>query len=846
MVHGASSDYESNYCLKNMTDKYQLKIDSHVVIQLGSELISDSEQALLELVKNAYDGDATKCVISLEPTWNPEKTHKWYPHLESFKALRPDMKDVGRIVVRDDGTGLDTSAIDNGWLFISASLKRNSSGSKTSTIGGRIPVGDKGLGRLATMRLGDVLYLRTMTKNEPKARAVSFAWSAFSSGNALEEIDVKSELELPPLKNRKHGTDIEVLGLLEPEYWSNESKLNAVISKLSTLISPFEKFKDFQVNIKSNEQQYDLQAISAEALNFASTKFEFNYDNSKLKIKAYIAKSLFRGASGFKNREEFDRIFADSNLPGLLKIFESHPKIKKRGFNNLLNKPGGWLFSLEEEIDWKDIPRDPKLPGAIDPGQFYGEIYNFLFNDHTKEQLVAANVPLGLLQGMTTIGLFRDKFRVRMNDDWLELSKGVTSGGFFQLRPRNVIGYFAISNELNPNLIEKSDREGFVDNESWRGFLLLANRAKKFANDSLDLVRTAYDEYKSPKDSKNNTITSIPAGKVQDLIHDQKAKTTNSIDNLMERSDAITGTINSTKQRIQELKVEGSFSQPSLNILIKELEDVGKQLEAVKDAASNVKGVTHESFNATSGFAQAHQQLYEQNLRLLDAAAVGLSARALVHEINTHLGNLNRGLAIITRVNKENSDEKITRALSGISSVLRELKKSISNIDPLTPGSRSLKDIFNVRDAIESFFRQRTSRLSELKVIYTLSEKKGASIKFSKVRFAQILENLLQNSLYWIDEHSVNDSSVKRTINVEFNDYGFIWSDGAMGVREAVEDTIFDAYVTDKPDSKGQGLGLFIVTAFLQAEKCGIALLEDRNSNNRRFKFGVDLSGAIQ
>jgi hypothetical protein len=36
----------------------QLKVGAHVLVQLGAELVTDVEQAILECVKNAYDADS--------------------------------------------------------------------------------------------------------------------------------------------------------------------------------------------------------------------------------------------------------------------------------------------------------------------------------------------------------------------------------------------------------------------------------------------------------------------------------------------------------------------------------------------------------------------------------------------------------------------------------------------------------------------------------------------------------------------------------------------------------------------------------------------------------------------
>lgn len=826
-----------------MATKPHLRIDSHVVIQLGAELISDSEQALLELIKNAYDGDATRCSIVLEPDWNPPEDHQWRSHLESWR-LSTKRESVGRIVVRDNGSGLTESAVTDGWLFISASLKRSIAGAKTPTLKRhRIPVGDKGLGRLATMRLGEVLLLRTMTEGESRSRSVSFAWSAFEAGEALEQVDVKTK-SAGPLRGRQHGTNVEVLGLLEPQYWATESSINSVISKLSTLISPFEALKDFNVVIRSGEQDHDLQTISAEALNFSASRYEFSYSGEKLRLKAYVAKPLFRGQAGLASRQLFDDLLSDRKVGRLVSFLASHPRLSGKNFVDLHKEEGGWLFSTEEEIEWKDIPRDPKLQGAVDPGPFKGEIFNFTFTDHTKEQLVGANIPLGLLQGMTSIGMFRDGFRVRMSDDWLELSKSMTSGGFYQLRPRNVIGFFAITNKDNPLLVEKSDREGFVDNEAWRGFLVVANRTKKFANDSLEAVRSVYDEFKKLNQSTSAEGSTPTGSESTELLAEQRSKAQDSLRTLIEKNEGLSDRVAETRKKVAALQSGPGASR--IATIMDELSEIESQIDEVKGTVELVNAATRTGFAAAGGVASAHEQLEEQNLRLLDAAAVGLSARALVHEINSHLLQLNRSIAAITRANNQAPDERISRALKDISAVVRELKKSISAIDPLVPGSRTLKDSFDFQEAIDLFVKQRAGRMEDAGVEFNLLGEKGAVIRFSRSRFTQILENLLQNSLYWLQEHESEIGKTNKAITVEVDSTGFTWADSAKGIRPAVENTLLDAYVTDKPESKGQGLGLFIVNSFLQAERCSISLLTDRNRFKRRFIFRVNLSGAIK
>lgn len=590
------------------------------------------------------------------------------------------------------------------------------------------------------------------------------------------------------------------------------------------------------MNVRVNNHDRDLQAITDEALNFASAKFEFSYENSVLKMKAWFTKSLFRGASGVERRREFDRNFDKDELPKLIQYFSKLPKLKDRGFKDLSTKAGGWLFSIEDSIPWKDLPEDRQLHGALNPGNFDGEIYNFHFNDYTKEQLAASSVPVELLQGMTTIGVFRDGFRVRMSDDWLELAKSSTSGGYFQLRARNAIGYFALSNADNSKLIEKSDREGFVDNEHWRGFLRLARRIRKFANDSLESARDGYTAYQKPQTSKGSK--DAPAQLPARLEH-----THTSLNALWRKSNDAVQKMEDTKTKVLRL-AKGKLDASHVTEFAAAFDQVSQQIAGIQKEVGEASNLARSSLQSASDIANENEVLIERNLRLLDAAAVGLSARALLHEVNTHMLQIDEGLSTLRKLNKKFANDHIAIAIQDISRATRELKKSVSSLDPLAAGSRSIKDVFGVRNAIEKFLKQRDGRLEQAGVKVQVLGGAGPEIRFSPARFTQILENLLQNSLYWISEHKKSGDDIEECIVIDIDKLGFTWHDGAKGVRKALEESLFDAYQTDKPEGSGQGLGLFIVTSFLNAERCSAYLAPERNKFSRRFKFRVDLSGA--
>ena len=158
-------------------DKVKFDINPHVIRQLGAELVSDQVTALMELIKNSYDADAsyvkieinTKEQCPLENLYNPN--HKGY------------------ILVEDNGFGMDEDTLLKSWLIISYSNKRATNGIKPKTPLGRTPLGDKGLGRLSTQRLANCCEIYTK-KIDTAPFHVGFKWSDFDEVERLGDVTV--------------------------------------------------------------------------------------------------------------------------------------------------------------------------------------------------------------------------------------------------------------------------------------------------------------------------------------------------------------------------------------------------------------------------------------------------------------------------------------------------------------------------------------------------------------------------------------------------------------------------------------------------------------------------------
>ncbi len=224
------------------------EIDSWVVFQLGEQLVTDVVQALVELVKNSYDADATYAKVTIDTRGQPG---------EGFYYA--DAK--GYLMIEDNGTGMTHDRIRDGWLYISSSHKRGFKTERRLTAKGRTPLGDKGLGRLCTQRLGTNVEILTRPDGavrEGTGYRVSFSWADFATGRSLNEIGIHFD----PIDRRGKGTLLLVSGLKDSEQWTTKESLENLQSGLSRLIFPFQLVRDFFVTVSVDGMPLQLADIS--------------------------------------------------------------------------------------------------------------------------------------------------------------------------------------------------------------------------------------------------------------------------------------------------------------------------------------------------------------------------------------------------------------------------------------------------------------------------------------------------------------------------------------------------------------------------------------------------------
>jgi signal transduction histidine kinase len=814
---------------------FKLRIDAHALVQLGEQLITDDEQALLELVKNSYDADADWAKIRIISDYIP------VPGKDHAPA-----EAVGLIEIEDNGTGMDQDGIERGWLLISLSLKRQQKlqGKRTKKHG-RLPLGDKGLGRLGTMKLGKCLSVETRNSPTDEGWLVTFQWSDIQSGTLLENVPIRW-LRIPA--NGQTGTTVRIFGLRELESWRTDKRKKRLEVKLSGLISPFETANPFEVTLNFNGRDIDLTRISARLRDTATMTFSYDWNGQRLLIAGKLKLLWFR-----KKIEGYDQFIAPDEGKALFKKLQEN-KLLGKEFQLALSQEGSWYLTVSKEVQAADIQFAQN--DAVDPGYFSGSLDYFdLDTDIQLPKAIFNNAAdyRALVKDLAQIYVYRDGFGIRMPNDWLKLGSAWTSqAGFYSLKPSNVIGFFRISVEKNPQLVEKSDREGFADNDAWRGFSTLTTIITGSIN-------TALNRFGKTSARFLNEATGLHATEEESVTN--YGDLLKQLDGLLSTSEAVRRHFDQhAKERLYALrKVEGPARMTSIDLKesdekrakAKQLLEMVERLQADLAADnSQIEKLTKELSEQKKLAAIIRRRIddfQERSQLLYEMVGVGLSAQALAHDVPAMLHQLEDEAKAICKLTKARpiDSEKVITTADGIKTSITAVEQMIDFVRPMLRGRRLSRRKARVSEFVHSFFDLRGARLLTrgIKWFVETEGMRDFEISFNPGRFTQVLDNLTTNSEYWI-EHHYGANNTKGRISLEIRDPELVLYDNGQGIRPDLEDSLFELFVSGKEGDEGNGLGLFITRQLLLRDNCTISVDSARNEHKRLYRFVINFAGA--
>lgn len=382
---------------------------------LGDELIGSTRLAVFELVKNAYDADANEVRVSVNVTLNEPV-----------------------ITVADDGEGMSLDVLRSVWLVPGDDHRQKQRKQRLrSPKHNRLPLGEKGLGRFAVHKLGNRIRLTTRAHDGEEC-VVEINWNDLIATPYLEDAPVKIVTRPAEVfTNGKTGTHIEIQELRPPEWTRGE--IRSLYTQITSICSPFKEPGAFRavLTVPGHEDWIeDLPDFSA-ILERALWKFDFLINNGSIDWKYE-----FRQVPGLKLDQR---------------------QISKKGDKLQLPKT-----KRSDKQDDRVVAKVTDLEGI---GPILGEFHVFDRDRELLRQMGDTRLMTNYLDRNGGIRVYRDGIRVynygEQGDDWLGLDLRRVNIPTRKISNNLILGAIHLQLDSSNGLVEKTNREGFVENDTF-------------------------------------------------------------------------------------------------------------------------------------------------------------------------------------------------------------------------------------------------------------------------------------------------------------------------------------------------------------------------------------------
>lgn len=373
-----------------------LKFASDLLKRLGEELNPSPVNGIIELVKNSYDADSPRCDVTLVQ-----------PTIVKDKVVKP-----GHLIIEDWGDGMTEKDFKEGWLILGRSRKS----SKVPTRLGRRPVGDKGLGRLSALRMGDKVTVTSRPRKERgKELQLLINWARFDKTRTPQEVPLTVRSSPVP-RSRPTGTTIRVDGILRRLEPNEIERLNR---GLLLVANPFENAKEpFAVNLILDPAPRGLLP----------------------KVPALMKSAAFILEGATADNGTMSATLRDGD--GAILAKATHEDLEARFERN----------------------GDGANPAARIPARFKLWIFLLVTSEFTGG-LKDLNAIRSLLKEFGGVHVFLDGVRVAPygdpTDDWTGMAGMRASNPEYMPQPRTAMGYVTLEDQ--PYLKQKTDRSGFLE-----------------------------------------------------------------------------------------------------------------------------------------------------------------------------------------------------------------------------------------------------------------------------------------------------------------------------------------------------------------------------------------------
>lgn len=448
------------------------------------------------------------------------------------------------------------------------------------------------------------------------------------------------------------------------------------------------------------------------------------------------------------------------------------------------------------------------------PSSFNGEI--FAFNKATGRFNLEESNYLDIING---VKLFRNNFRILpygdSQNDWLDFTKYSQTFKANIYKKHTTAGYVYIDGEDNlVKLQELTNRQGLILDEYGINFL---NLCSKIITQILVLEDMHLSEKLTAKQA--DILKMKPYDELllcDGLIKMIKKEDAN--ENVLINSETL---FNSTISSLFDDESTANLKNHYNNI--------------AKDIAENAKKIKAQS--------EGYKKIIDDEYKKLDEYKVvigaALIAETMSHEILRVSSNTSTNVKSIKNelIKKPINIDKINVLLDSVNIYMNFLHRYASILDFNSYTKKKKREYIDIQSFILNLVKSIPflSLDDNTKGIHCDLIGDSFEVEIIKSNLIISLENIIINSKYWLEKYNIENKNL--VISVNGNDKKITIYDNGLGISKDVENNLFDAFVTAKPEDEGRGMGLYITKSLLSEIGANISLSDVRNDNGLLYKF---------
>ena len=371
-----------------------------------------------------------------------------------------------------------------------------------------------------------------------------------------------------------------------------------------------------------------------------------------------------------------------------------------------------------------------------------------------------------LLNDFNGVGVYRNGFRIRpLGDhefDWLQLNARRVQDPSLRIGSNQVIGYVQIQSDEESGLIEKSARDGLRENKAF-------DQLKKIAREVISKLEARRFDY------RRKAGLSRPVIKVE-----------RDLEQLFSSSDLK----RDIRTRLDSSGVDQETSDSIVDIISRDEEDKNKIADDVRRAVAVYQG------QATLG-------------KIINV--VLHEGRRPLNYFRNQIPNLQYWYESFQKTRSSEKLEKFMSIAEGVGHNAEVFVKLFSRLDPLAAGRRSAEKPLVLKEEVTNVLAVFAQEMKSQKVIAEITGSEDFRFSAWRQDIYAIFTNLVDNSLYWMDEKKVSNRKIIIELVTDGSSLLYVdYHDTGPGIEPKfiASEVIFEPEFSTKPFGTGLGLAI--------------------------------------